>query len=96
MLDSNGGLRQYVLVFSGKKVREEYSEITPEITSPKVLQGVRLVPVDALIRMKLSSFRLKDQVHLKDLDEAGVITQDVVDGLSAVHRNRLEQVRATA
>ena len=82
------------MVFSGEKVREQYPEETPDMLPPRILHGVRLVPAEALIRMKLSSFRLKDQMHLKDLDEAGVITPDIAEGLSPVHRNRLEQVRA--
>ena len=83
------------MVFSGEKVRKEYPEATPEMLPPRILQGVRLVPAETLIRMKLSSFRLKDQMHLKDLDEAGVITQGIAESLSPEHRRRLEQVRAT-
>ena len=82
------------MVFSGEKVREQYPEETPEMLPARILHGVRLVPAEVLIRMKLSSFRLKDQMHLKDLDEAGVITPGIVEGLSPIHRSRLEQVRA--
>jgi hypothetical protein len=81
------------IVFSGEKVRPEYPEATPEMGGCRVLQGVRLVPVEDLIRMKLSSFRLKDQTHLKDLDEAGVITPAIEAGLGEVHRQRLARVR---
>jgi hypothetical protein len=44
--------------------------------------------------MKLTSFRSKDETHLKDLDEAGLITPDVEAGLSETLRSRLVQVRA--
>lgn len=47
-----------------------------------------------LIRMKLTSFRLRDQMHLKDLDEAGLITPDAEAGLSTFLAERLAQVRA--
>ena len=83
------------MIFSGEKVSDQYPEATPEMMPPRILHGVRLVPVEALIRMKLSSFRLKDQMHLKDLDEAGVITPEMVEGLGPIHRSRLEQVRAS-
>lgn len=82
------------MIFSGEKVREEYSEAAPEIGAYRVLQGVRLVPVEDLIRMKLTSFRLKDEMHVKDMDEAGVITQEIEVKLSPVQRERLRQVRA--
>ncbi len=43
--------------------------------------------------MKLTSFRAKDEAHLKDLDEAGLLTPDVEAGLSGVPRERLKQMR---
>jgi hypothetical protein len=82
------------MIFSGEKVRPEYSDAVPEIGACRILQGVRLVPVQDLIRMKLTSFRLKDEMHLKDLDEAGVITPEIEATLSPLHRQRLQQVRA--
>jgi hypothetical protein len=44
--------------------------------------------------MKLTSFRLKDQMHLKDLDDAGLITQQVETGFPAELADRLARVRA--
>ena len=44
--------------------------------------------------MKLTSFRLKDEVHLKDLDEAGLITPEIEAALSPEMLERLRQVRA--
>jgi hypothetical protein len=44
--------------------------------------------------MKLTSFRLKDQAHIKDLEEAGLITPEIEAGLSPVLRERLAQIRA--
>lgn len=83
------------MIFTGEKVREEYTEAVPALGSPRVLHGVRLTPVGNLVRMKLTSFRLKDQMHLKDLDDAGIITPQIFNGLSPLHRERLLAVRAT-
>jgi len=82
------------MIFSGEKVRPEYAEAVPDLGPARILKGVRVVPVEDLIRMKLTSFRLKDQMHLKDLDEAGVITPEVEQELSPVLRERLGLVRA--
>jgi hypothetical protein len=82
------------MVFSGEKVQPDYSDPVPEIGPCRVLQGVRLLPVEDLVRMKLTSFRLKDQMHLKDLDEAGVIAPTLESTLSPFHLDRLRQVRA--
>ena len=43
--------------------------------------------------MKLTSYRLSDAVHLKDLDEAGLITSEIEATLPASLRERLAQVR---
>ena len=44
--------------------------------------------------MKLTSFRAKDEVHLKDLDEASLITPDIEAGLSPELSQRLARARA--
>jgi hypothetical protein len=82
------------LIFTGEKVKANYPEAAPAIGPCRVLHGVRLVPLADLVRMKLTSFRLKDEVHLKDLDEAGLITLEIEAGLSETLIARLAQVRA--
>ena len=82
------------LIFTGERVRPSYPEAAPDIGPCRTLQGVRLIPLADLVRMKLTSFRSKDETHLKDLDEAGLITPDIENGLSETLRARLTQVRA--
>lgn len=82
------------LIFTGEKVRQDYPEPTPELGPCRTIKGIRLAPLAHLIRMKLTSFRAKDEAHLKDLDEAGLITPDIEAGLSPVLRERLARVRA--
>lgn len=60
----------------------------------RTIKGIRLAPLADLVRMKLTSFRAKDEAHLKDLDEAGLITADIEAGLSPILRERLARVRA--
>jgi hypothetical protein len=74
--------------------RAVHLEPTPELGPCRTLQGVRLIPLVDLVRMKLTSFRAKDEAHLKDLDEAGLITAELETKLSTVLRERLAQVRA--
>ena len=82
------------MIFTGEKVRQEYPEATPELGPHRKIRGLRLVPLADLIRMKLTSFRAKDEAHLKDLDDAGLITPEVESGLSTILRERLARVRA--
>jgi hypothetical protein len=44
--------------------------------------------------MKLTSFRLKDKVHIVDMDSVGLITPDIEASLPDALRDRLQQVRA--
>jgi hypothetical protein len=82
------------MVFTGEKVRAEYAEAVPEMGEFRTLRGVRLVPLTDLVRMKLTSFRAKDETHVKDMDEAGVITPEIEAALSPLQLERLRQTRA--
>jgi hypothetical protein len=82
------------LIFVGEKVRPDYLEATPDLGQCVRARGLRLIPLADLIRMKLTSFRARDEAHLKDLDEAGLITAEIEDVLSGVLRERLARVRA--
>jgi hypothetical protein len=82
------------LLFTGEKVRPEYPAANPDLGPDRRSRGIRLIPLEGLIRMKLTSFRLKDQAHLKDLEEAGLLPAEMEAGLSETLRNRLAQIRA--
>jgi hypothetical protein len=45
--------------------------------------------------MKLTSFRLKDRVHIQDMDGVGLITTEIEAGLPEALRQRLAEVRAS-
>ena len=83
------------MVFVGEKVRAEYVEPVPDFSPPvRTAEGVLLAPVADLVRMKLTSYRLKDRVHIQDMDAVGLITSEVAAGLPEVLRARLREVRA--
>jgi hypothetical protein len=82
------------LIFVGEKVRREYLEPVPDFTQPTVTkEGILLASVLDLARMKLTSFRLKDKVHIVDLDSVGLITPEIEQALPQALRVRLDQVR---
>lgn len=92
--DQPSARRAVHMVFAGEKVRPEYAEAAPLLGETREIRGLCLIPLAELVRMKLTSFRLKDQTHLKDLDEAGVITAEIEATLSPALRERLKSVRA--
>lgn len=61
------------VVFAGEKVRAEYAAPVPDIDRTEAPGGYRVLPLESLVRMKLTSFRRKDQVHLLDFIETGLI-----------------------
>ena len=83
------------LIMAGERVRPDYPEPTPAIGTGEMIMGARITSIDHLLTMKLTSFRLKDQVHVQDLDGAGLITKSMEDALSPLLRERLAKVRAT-
>jgi len=82
------------MIFAGEKERPESLEPAPELGTGRKIQGIPLIDLAGLIRMKLTSFRAKDEAHVKDLDEQGLITPEIEAGLSPVLLERLSQVRA--
>jgi hypothetical protein len=86
------------LIFSGERVRPNQATPNPPIAPEKKRiqnQEVMVIPVADLVRMKLSSFRLKDQVHIQVMDAAGLITSEVEKKLTDELLARLQHVRET-
>ena len=66
------------MIFVREKVRSEYLEAVPDFSTPvRTSEGVLLAPVADLVRMKLTSYRLKDRVHIQDLDAVALITPEI-------------------
>src|SRR5712692_5073522 len=82
------------MVFVGEKVRPEYLEVVPGFSEPtRTAEGILIAPVADLVRMKLTSFRMKDKVHIQDLDSVGLITPEIEAALPDSLRERLQEVR---
>ena len=94
---SNPSARSAVHVrLTGERVRPDYLEpvlvLTAAVRTP---EGILVAPVRDLLLMKLTSFRLKDRVHIQDLDRAGLITPEMEASLPAALVTRLAEVRAS-
>lgn len=80
------------VVFAGKKVREEYTEPVPEIDQYEWIEGARTLPLERLVKMKLTSFRDKDRVHIRDMISIGLIDATWLDQFSPQLRARLQEL----
>lgn len=91
-----GSVRSAIhVLFAGEKVRPDYLLPAPEIGDFEPGPGFPVLALDALVRMKLTSFRLKDQVHLIDLLEVGLIDETWCEHLPPALAPRLRQLIET-
>lgn len=61
------------VLYAGEKVRNEDLEAIPAIDNVFLKDRIAFVPLADLVRMKLTSNRRKDQVHLLDFLDVGLI-----------------------
>ena len=78
------------VVFAGEKVRSEYVDVVPDVVEYEWIRDVRLMPLPALVRMKLTSFRDKDRVHLRDMLSVGLVDATWVPRLPTPIAERLQ------
>jgi hypothetical protein len=83
------------LLFAGEKVREDYSQPAPEITTIDDPAGYRVLTFESLVQMKLLSNRRKDQVHIQDLIGVGLIDQTWLAKLPPLLAERLKAILDT-
>jgi hypothetical protein len=61
------------VVFAGEKVRPEYPLPAPDVTESEDLQRYRMLRLEPLVRMELTSFRDKDRMHLRDMIDVELV-----------------------
>lgn len=82
------------VVIAGEKVRPEYVAPAPDVReSQKPGDGrITVLTPEALVRMKLTSFRDKDRTHLRDMLEVGLIDASWVPRLGPILGPRLQHL----
>jgi hypothetical protein len=71
-IDSNPRNAVHIL-FAGEKVKPSYEASVADVTDADRGDDFQLLRLESLVRMKLTSFRRKDQVHLEDMIDVGLI-----------------------
>ena len=61
------------VIFAGEKVRPEELLPNPDVTESVPSDQFRVLDLEALVRIKLTSYRDKDRTHLRDLLDVGLI-----------------------
>lgn len=83
------------IVFAEERTLPEQPETNPSVDEAEDAGDFRLVSLDALVRMKLSAYRDKDRVHLRDLLSVGLIDSTWSARLPAGLRGRFEEILST-
>lgn len=83
------------VLFAGEKVRKDYVAPAPMLTDTEQHKSFRVLALEPLVVMKLTSFRDKDRMHLRDLIDVGLLDQSWVKGLTAELAPRLQQLLDT-
>jgi hypothetical protein len=82
------------LIWAGERLRPSYTAPSPDVTeSERDPEGFLVVSLGALVRMKLTSFRDIDRVHLTDMLSVGLITPEVLARIPPELRGRMEELR---
>jgi hypothetical protein len=80
------------IVFAAEKVRDDYAAPAPDVSESEETKTFRLLSLDALVRMKLTSFRDKDRVHLRDLMGVGLMDASWLEKVPEALKPRLQEL----
>jgi len=61
------------VIFSGEKVRPEYVSAAPDVAESVSFKSFRVLALEAVVRMKLTSHRDKDKTHVRDMIGVGLV-----------------------
>jgi hypothetical protein len=78
------------MIYAGERVRQQYALPAPDVSESDESDEFRVLRLDALVRMKLTSFRDKDRTHLRDLIDVGLIDASWCDRLPEELSTRLK------
>jgi hypothetical protein len=88
-----GSVRSAIhVVFAQEKVRHDDPAANPDVTECEPGPEFPVPTLEALVRMKLTAFRLKDKVHLQDLLEVGLIDPSWTEKLPTELQPRLAEL----
>jgi hypothetical protein len=80
------------VVFAAEKMRNEYQLPAPDVDEAEQIERFNVLKLEALVRMKLTSFRDRHRMHLRDLLDVELIDQSWCDRFPAELAARLQEL----
>lgn len=80
------------VLFAGEKVRPDDPVPAPDVSEAEDIQKHRTLRLDALVRMKLTAFRDKDRMHLRDMIDVELVNESWYQRLPRELAARLKEL----
>jgi hypothetical protein len=80
------------VVFADEKVRAAYAFGAPSVAESERPGTFQVLKLEALVKMKLTSFRDKDRMHLRDMLDVGLIDESWLPRLPSELAARLQEL----
>jgi hypothetical protein len=80
------------ILWAGERAVPDAIEPTPELTRTEHAEGFELIPLEDLLHMKLTFFRDKDRMHLRDLASVGLVDESWLPRFSTTLAARLRAI----
>ena len=83
------------VVFAGEVVRPQGLAPNPDVTEAESTGTMRVISLQALVRVKLTAFRDKDRTHVRDLIDVGLVDSSWIQTLPSGLAARLQSLLDT-
>jgi putative nucleotidyltransferase-like protein len=80
------------VAYAGEKVRSTCATSAPDVSEATRLGTIKVVTLEPLVKMKLTSFRTKDRMHLRDLIDVELLDETWLPKLPAELSVRLKEL----
>lgn len=80
------------ILFAGEKVRPDDPVPAPDVSESEEIDRHRTLRLDALVRMKLTAYRDKDRMHLRDLIDVELVDPSWCDRVPPELARRLKEL----
>lgn len=80
------------VLFAGEKVKPEDLLPAPDVSEADEIARHRILRLEALVRMKLTAFRRKDQMHLLDMIDVELVDESWCERLPTELASRLKEL----
>ncbi len=93
-LDSPGAQAREAmhLIFAGERVREEELLPNPDVSDSEEADNFTILSLQALVQIKLTAFRDKGRMHLRDLIDVGLVDSNMIHRYPAQLSERLQSL----